>query len=152
MEGSEGAIGELKRVDHLIYVTLKYTRTCDVMRNILDKLISAVDHVIYEALVEFQEKGRIKDFPQAPLSRIDVFKKLIARAKNKKELMEGLELYFLMKKILRAKYTKSCEFRKHVTLTATPGTEVIEVKVPDLYDYYEKIKLFVRTTLEYCYG
>ena len=32
-------IEELKRVDHLVYVSLKYTRTVDVIRSIIDRLI-----------------------------------------------------------------------------------------------------------------
>ena len=34
---------ELKRADHMIYVTLKYTRTADVIHNILKRLINAFD-------------------------------------------------------------------------------------------------------------
>ena len=37
---------ELKRVDHLIYVSLKYTRTVDVFKNIIKRLISTIDFIM----------------------------------------------------------------------------------------------------------
>ncbi len=34
----DSALQELKRADHLIYVTLKYTRTVDVIKNTIKRL------------------------------------------------------------------------------------------------------------------
>ena len=41
-ESFELAVQELKRVDHLFWVSLKYTRTVDVIKNVIDRLISCV--------------------------------------------------------------------------------------------------------------
>ena len=41
---------ELKRADHLVYVSLKYTRTCDIMKNAIKRLIAAFQLVIHKFL------------------------------------------------------------------------------------------------------
>ena len=48
---------ELKRVEHIIYVSLKYTRTVDVLRNALNRLVSLFDFLI-EVLVEHAKKEK----------------------------------------------------------------------------------------------
>ena len=40
-EALDNAKEELKRVDHLFYVSLKYTRTADMMRHLIERLINA---------------------------------------------------------------------------------------------------------------
>ena len=42
-EKLEEAFEELKRVDHLIYVSLKYTRTTDVLKNVIDRMITTAE-------------------------------------------------------------------------------------------------------------
>ena len=46
IESLEDAKEELKRVDHLIYVSLKYTRTVDVLRNVIERLVTASEFMI----------------------------------------------------------------------------------------------------------
>jgi hypothetical protein len=146
---SEGSEGELKRVDHLMYVTLKYTRTVDVMKNIIAKLISAMDHAIIDSLTYYQTKERIKDIPATPISRAELFKKTV-RCKEREKFLEYIELYFFLKMVDKAEFTKKSEFRKDVTLTVMQDDEVFEIKTPDLMTYFDKVKDFVRLVEEYC--
>ena len=41
-ESFDEAVQELKRVDHLFWVSLKYTRTVDVIKHVIDRLISCI--------------------------------------------------------------------------------------------------------------
>lgn len=45
-EAITNAVEELKRVDHLIYVSLKYTRTVDVIRSVINRLIESYNAII----------------------------------------------------------------------------------------------------------
>ena len=38
----EDAKDELKRADHLVFISLKYTRTCDIIRNTIERIINAI--------------------------------------------------------------------------------------------------------------
>ena len=54
-EAFEEAVKEIKRVDHLFYVSLKYTRTVDMMKHMLDRLISTFQHGIMVMLRKAKE-------------------------------------------------------------------------------------------------
>ena len=42
------AYDELKRLDHLIFVSLKYTRTADMLKQVMKRMISFYEFVIKE--------------------------------------------------------------------------------------------------------
>lgn len=66
---------EIKRTDHLLYVSLKYTRTVDVMRNAIERLINAYT-LISDALLEYaKRKKKITDIPPSPIMRSALVKK-----------------------------------------------------------------------------
>jgi len=130
---------ELKRADHLIYVSLKYTRTADVIKNIIERFISFYDRLILALLTKLKDEGKIEEIPDSPIE-----KALLAKEKFPEDIVkENIELYLLYRKITKAKYTSTQEFRRHVTMTATlnDGT-VIDVDINKIYDYYKKAKEF----------
>ena len=124
----ENAEQELKRTDHLIYVTLKYTRTTDVIKNIIKRLISAFDFAVSEAL----EKLKVKASENA---RVRV-KQLIEK---KKDFKEDLDLYYLLKKIDVAPYISKEEYRKNVALIV----EDLEIDIVKLKEFFEQTRAFV---------
>lgn len=130
---------EIKRADHLVYVTLKYTRTVDVIKNTVKRLINAYNYVILEALEYAKESKKIKDIPASAQDRVKLLKKLY-----KDDMEEHIKLYELLKVIDQAPYSAKEEYRKNVTLIAkiTP-TRIIEVNIPVLIEYFDKTKEFV---------
>ncbi len=136
---------ELKRADHLLFVSLKYTKTIDVMKNVIRRLINAYDYAIIKALTKLKEKGKIKEVPLSPISRAEVLRDL---TKKKIEMLDFLELYFSLKNIDRAEYTKKEEYRKHVTLTVMQDDEALEIDIPKLHEFYKKTKEFVNYVKE----
>ncbi len=42
LESLDLAKEEIKRADHLMYVSLKYTRTVDILKSIIERLINAI--------------------------------------------------------------------------------------------------------------
>ncbi len=134
------AFEELKRADHLVYVTLKYTRTADVIKNIIKRLINAYDLVIIEALTYAQKKKKIKSIPLIPRARCELLLKLI----KDKKLKEYIDFYFLLKKIDKLDYTKKNEYRKNVTLVSMENDlKLVEVDIKTLYQYHDKTRELV---------
>lgn len=131
---------ELKRADHLIYVTLKYTKTCDVIKNVIRRLINAFDKAIIQALENLKVKGRVSSIPLSPISRAELLKSM---TKKRPEMLEFLNLYFTLKFIDKAEYTKKEEYRKHITLIVMQDDEVIGVDINKLHEFYGKTKDFV---------
>ena len=134
----EESRNELKRADHLIYVSLKYTRTCDIMYNIVHRLINAFDLTIVFVLEKYKEEGKINKIP------ISAEDKVSALSKLKRNIKEYLEIYSILKKIEGSKFSRKEEYRKGVTLIChLSGGKNLEITVLDLLGYFEKTKEFV---------
>lgn len=131
------AIDELKRVDHLIFVTLKYTRTVDIIRNVLERLVSALDYQITDVLEYFKEKGKLDKLPTVLLVRCRKMEELFPKNKEVKDI---IDFYYKLRQIVNSDYKKKEEYRKNVALV-TPKAEV------DI----DKLKLFAEKTKNYIY-
>ncbi|MEK6899820.1 MAG: hypothetical protein AABX05_01725, partial [Nanoarchaeota archaeon] len=57
---------ELKRLEHIIYVSLKYTRTVDVILNALNRMVSTYDMIIEAFIEKAQQEGKIEIMPKSP--------------------------------------------------------------------------------------
>lgn len=129
---------ELKRVDHSIYVTLKYTRTTDVIRNTIKRLIDAYKLAINDAMIHAKNRKIITVIPNSALEKNQILKQIF-----KKDIIPYLELFSLLKKIITLDYKKKEEYRKHVTLVCLDGGNTINVDVPILTEFYFKTREFV---------
>lgn len=140
-ESFEEAVQELKRVDHLFWVSLKYTRTVDVIKNTIDRIINCIGFGL-EALLKYaKEKKLITSIPTNAGLRCDLLKKTFP---DNLELIDYINFYLMLRKLSKAEYTKREEFRRHVTMIATIDKgEVINVSIDTLKEYYEKTKNFI---------
>ena len=132
---------ELKRVDHLFYVSLKYTRTVDVIRNIVERLINAFEFGVDFLLEHAKKDKKVKDIPKAPRAKIDLVNEIFA---DDEKLIKYMEFYVLLRDLRAAPYTKREEYRRHVTMTSeiSPG-DFIEVNIDVLAEYLTKSQLFI---------
>lgn len=130
-EDSDNAKGQLLRAEHLFYVTLKYTRTVDVIRNAIKRLISALDYTVEDML----EAKKVKNMPQIPLMRVEMLKKVYPRDKKVSELVD---FYYLLRRIDKSKFEVREEFRKNVALIADGET----VNIERLKEFLNKAKEF----------
>lgn len=131
---------ELKRVDHLIYVSLKYTRTVDVIRSVLTRMIAAIDCIIDGLVDKAKQEGKTESIPTQQGLRVDLVRDIY---KNDEKLSEMMNFYLSLKKIMRAPYTKNQEFRRHVKMTSTVDDKEEIVNIDVVYVHFEKIKEFV---------
>ncbi len=132
------AVEEIKRVDHLVTVSLSYTRTVDVIKSVINRMISTFDCLISALLSHLKEKDTIDEYPLSPAVRTGILRK---HFKDNKDINELLDFYLLLRKIIRSEYEKQREFRRHVTMIAhLDDGETIEVTIDLLKEYFEKIK------------
>ena len=132
---------ELKRADHSIYITLKYTRTTDVIKNTIKRLISAFEMATHRTLIILQQYKKIAEVPPTPRKQADEMLKAMPKIK------EYLKIYDKLVKIDQAPYTKKEEYRKNVALIAqvTPDTKE-EVNIEVLRQYFHKTVEYVEIT------
>lgn len=136
-EIAEGAREELKRADHSLYVSLKYTRTVDIMKAIIKRLINAFDLASLELLEFLKIKKKIKHVPAITLQRAELVKEKF------KHLSEHIQFYFFLRSIDKAEYAKREEYRKNVTLIAFVDGKRLEINVEKLHNFYQKTAEYV---------
>ena len=140
----EDARDELKRADHLIYVSLKYTRTCDIILNIFKRLINAFDFAILASLEKGKKEKKVSVIPESKTLRAEMLSRL------KRKHKPYIQLYFMMKKVEASDFDRREEYRKHVTMICHFGPERnMEIDVPKVMEYFEKTKEFVAIVKEY---
>ncbi|MFC1698187.1 hypothetical protein ACFL1H_07640 [Nanoarchaeota archaeon] len=133
----DDAKAELKRVDHLIYVSLKYTRTVDVIRHVVQRMINFFDYIIEGLLEEKKKTKEISSLPNAPGLRCTNVKDLYKDEK----IVEMINFYLMLRKIMRAKFEKDQEYRRHVAMTALCEDGTIYKLDIDVVQEYYKSKL-----------
>ncbi|MFH2028213.1 MAG: hypothetical protein ABIJ08_03680 [Nanoarchaeota archaeon] len=135
------ALEEIKRVDHLVFVSLKYTRTVDVIRSVIDRTINALEFIFLAFLDDLKEKKIIEDIPSAHGVRVNILEQNFS---DDIEIKEFLEFYTFLRKIIRAEYAKREEYRRHVTMiTNLDDGNTVEINIDILNDYYDRIKKFL---------
>lgn len=135
LESLDLAKEEIKRADHLMYVSLKYTRTVDILKSIIARLINAFNFGI-DALLK---KKKVRDIPTIPKIKLD----LVRKNYPDEDLKNFLQLYQLFREIDKASFERAREYRRHVTMTAHLDDKEIEVTIDIIEDYYGKTKEFI---------
>lgn len=120
---------ELKRLEHIIYVSLKYTRTVDVILNALKRLLGIYDLIIEALLEKAKNENLITTLPKSPALGA---KRLAEIYPEDEELQNYLSFYSFLKNVLKLPYSKRREYRRHVTLVVDLGDCTAEVNIDNL--------------------
>ena len=131
------AVGELKRADHSIAVSLKYTRTVDVIKSIVERLTNTMEFAFDALLEEAKEEGKIKTIPKLPRQKTELLRELYPEDEF---LKTYIDFYFNLRKILKAKFTRAREYRRHVTMTVQLEEGDIEITIDIITDYFNRVK------------
>ena len=78
----EEIIQEKISADHLLYVSLKYTKTCDVIVNLLLRWKVMIDTSIEAILKRAKKTKKISSIPPNPVSKLETLKKLFKKDEN----------------------------------------------------------------------
>ncbi len=146
-ESLDQAKEELKRVDHLVYVSLKYTRTVDVLKSIIYRMIDAYEFAIDSLLKKALEDKEIDKIPDRELLKVELVKK----SYDEDLVHENMNTYLLFRKLKNVEYAKSDEYRRHVAMTSEVDGKVIIIDIDSISDYYKKIQNFIKYIEELIY-
>ena len=132
---------ELKRADHSIAVSLKYTRTVDVIKSIIERLINTIAFGIDALLAQAKMQKKIPELPTLPRVKIETVSRVFAEDKTVKDFVQ---FYLLLRRIDKAKFTRAQEYRRHVTMTAQLDDDTnIEITIDIITDYFDRTKEFL---------
>jgi hypothetical protein len=135
----EKAQEELKRVDHQVYVTLKYTRTVDVLINVQQRMIEAYDALINSLLVVSSEDSDV--VKASVIERTNAVLDLY----DEPQVQENIGIYLLIRKVVRAKnITKESEYRRPVRMITVVDGQEVSIDIDLLTHYYAVLVSFYK--------
>ncbi|MBI2665741.1 hypothetical protein HYX12_03915 [Candidatus Woesearchaeota archaeon] len=140
---------ELKRLEHIIYVTLKYTRTVDVLVSALQRLVEIYDLIIEALLEKSKGEGKITALVKSPALRATRLGELFPEDQI---LNKHLTFYSFLKTILNQPFTKREEFRRHVTHVVVLEKSTAEIDIDNLVNFERFAHQFFRYAWEQVVG
>jgi len=142
----EEIIQEKISADHLLYVSLKYTKTCDVIVNLLLRWRKMIETSIDEMLKHAKKKRKISSLPANPIRKIEEIKTLFKKDSN---FQEVIEMYEMFRKIEELRKERIGEFRKNVTLKVLYKGKEIDINLEKLKEYADRLEKFISTTKQF---
>ena len=142
----EEIIQEKISADHLLYVSLKYTKTCDVIMNLLLRWRRMIETSIDALLKYAQKKKKIPKIPETSVKKLDKIKEIF---KKDKDIMNIVEFYEMLRKLEELRTEKIGEFRKNVNLKIFYKGKEIDVDLKKLKDYAFLLEKFIIRIKQY---
>lgn len=142
----EDIIQEKISADHLLYVSLKYTKTCDVIKNLLLRWRRMIETAIDKILIKAKAQKKISSIPENPVKKIEEIRKLLKKDSN---FLEIIELYEMLRKIEELRTERIGEFRKNVTLRIFFKGEETNINLEKLKEYADKLEKFISSTKQF---
>lgn len=137
----EKIIQEKTSADHLLYVSLKYTKTTDVILNLLDRWRSLIETSLDRVMEHAKKKKIIKSIPTAPKLKIDKAREVF---KKYPDIIAAIDMLEFFKKVPQKERLRENEFRKNVTLKIMDKGEWLNIDIEKLKVYNEIIEKFIR--------
>ena len=131
---------EKTSADHLLYVSLKYTKTCDVILNLIARWKSMIDLSFTALLEKAKKKKKIPYFPTNPKEKIEFMKKYF---KKSEVIQETIPVFIFFKRIPELNKTREGEFRKNVCLKIIEANKITEINMDKLKEYGELLERFI---------
>ena len=142
----EEIIDEKIRADHLLYVSLKYTKTCDVIVNLLLRWRRMIETSTEKILRHAKKKKRISSLPTSPVGRIEAVRNLFRRNRG---FLDVIDFYGMLRKMETLRQERTGEFRKNVTLKIFYQGKEVAVNLEQLKVYAGMLEDFINTTKKF---
>ena len=136
----EDIMQEKISADHLFFVSLKYTKTCDVIMNLLLRWRQMIETSIDALLRDAKKRKKISQIPENSVKKVEEIKRIF---KKEKEITNILEFYEMLRKLESLRTARSGEFRKNVNLKIYYKGEEINVNLEKLKEYSESLEKFI---------
>lgn len=136
----DDVIKEKISADHLLYVSLKYTKTCDVIINLLLRWKVMVEKAMDVLIDKAKKKKKWKPVPDAPRAKVVQLKKIYAKEKL---VIEVLELYEMFRDLNKLEKIRESEFRKGVNLKVKYKNDFVNVNLDKLKEYADLLERFI---------
>ncbi|MFA5484983.1 MAG: hypothetical protein WC260_01915 [Candidatus Pacearchaeota archaeon] len=133
-------VKEKTSADHLLYVSLKYTKTCDVILNLIERWRYLIEKSFDALLQDLIDKNKLAGLPNSPKQRIEFIR---TNFKKSPSIQNIIPVYIFFKRIPELNKKRESEFRKNVCLKVKLPNEEVSINMEKLTEYSSIIDLFV---------
>ena len=131
---------EKTSADHLLYVSLKYTKTCDVILNLIERWRSMIELSFDALLSKALKEKKISALPTNPKQKVEMIRMTF---KRDAVIQEIIPIYIFFRRIPELNKTRIGDFRKNVNLKIIePGRET-DINMDKLKEYAEILERFI---------
>jgi hypothetical protein len=136
----EKIIQEKISADHLLYVSMKYTKTTEVMLNLIARWRSMIEVAADKLMEQAKKKKKIVSIPSAPKPKIEKLKEVY---KKEAQIINAINLYEFLKRVDGSQKIRENEFRKNVALKVLDRGEWVVIDMDKLKEYNEILERFI---------
>ena len=136
----EKIIKEKISADHLLYVSLKYTKTCDVIINLLLRWKIMIELTLDKLVEDAKKSKKWKPVADAPRAKFLQLRKIYA---SDELISQVLDLYEFFKEIELLEKIRENEFRKGVNLKVSYKGQNVDVNLDKLKEYSNLLERFI---------
>ncbi len=122
----------LNSIEHMIYVSCKFTRTTEMILKVMETIVSVYEQffaVAYDLYVGESVQGNVQHKIQ-----------VLSEAMANRGISVDLSDYFLLKRILISDYDSVGMYRKNLSLISYIDGEEYIINLNKLLDFYENLK------------
>ncbi len=131
---------EKRMAEHLFYVSLKYTKTGDVILNLINRWERMIDRCMELLLKRAKKRKSIREIPIAPKAR-----ELAVRDAYKNELVQTImDMYAFYRRLPTLEKMREHEFRKHVAVRAVDNGREIVIDMDKLKEWRSILEDFLK--------
>ncbi len=135
IETLEDARQELRRADHLLYVSLKYSRTVDVIKNVLNRMLLCLEASLDALLKKKVDEKKLDAVPDIPRLKIELVRRLYA---DDSFVIEMTDFFTFLRLLQKCQYDAVREFRRHVTMIAHSPDGDVNVDIDKVGGFYQR--------------
>lgn len=141
---------ELIRLEHLVFVSLKYTRTSDILKSILIRGKSFLDKVWVALLENAKLDNKITEYPQQEIKRVNLIKKLYS---DDEMIQKMVFLYEKLRRMIKGTSSSESEYRRQLkVIILMDNDEIEEVTIDSVTEMYNELHEFLNYLREFYFS
>ena len=125
----------LNSIEHMIYVSCKFTRTTEMLRKVMETIVVGYERFFVIAYHTFIGDSDFKDSSVA--HKIQLLSESLAG----KGIHIDLSDYFLLKKLLLSEFDSIGEYRKNLCMVSYIDGEEYIINMTKLLDFFDNLKV-----------
>lgn len=127
---------QLNSIEHMIYVSCKFTRTSEMLRKVMETIVVGYEQFFSLAYMMFSEQEGGHE-----IGSVQHKVQLLTEVLSARGIHIDLSDYFLLKRLLISDFESIGEYRKNLCIVSYMDGQEYMINMPKLLEFYENLKL-----------